>query len=129
VDENFAFYGRTLQGTDSLRPRWKRAVGFVEGAMGEAVGRIYVRTQFPPVARERMDELIANLISAYREAIDGLSWMTDATKAQAREKLEAFTPKIGHPREFKDYSALQTDPGDLVGNARRAQTVAMDREL
>jgi putative endopeptidase len=129
VDANFEFYGRTLSGTDELRPRWKRGVGFVESAMGEAVGKIYVRTEFPPAAKERMGELIDNLIAAYRESISTLSWMSDVTKERALEKLASFTPKIGHPEEFKDYSALETDPTDLLGNARRALAVAMDREL
>ncbi len=129
VDANFEFYGRTLSGTDELRPRWKRGVGFVEGAMGEAVGKIYVRTEFPPAAKERMGDLITNLIAAYRESIISLPWMSETTKERALEKLASFTPKIGHPDEFKDYSALETDPTDLLGNARRALAVAMDREL
>ncbi|MFL6090472.1 MAG: M13 family metallopeptidase [Aeromicrobium sp.] len=129
VDENFAFYGKTLSGTAELRPRWKRGVGFVEGAMGEAVGKIYVAAEFPPAAKERMTELIDNLIAAYRQSITELPWMSDATKKRAMDKLEQFTPKIGHPDEFKDYSALATDATDLVGNARRALSVAMDREL
>ena len=129
VEENFAFYGRTLSGTDELRPRWKRGVGFVEGAMGEAVGRIYVRTEFPAASRERMGELIEHLMEAYRRSIRELPWMSDATKERALEKLEAFTPKIGHPERFKDYSALETDPSDLLGNARRALAVSMEREL
>ena len=112
VQANFELYGRTLSGTDELRPRWKRGVGFVESAVGEAV-----------------DELIAALVEAYRQSITGLSWMSDATKQRALEKLDAFTPKIGHPEHFRDYSALRTDPTDLLGNARRALAVAMDREL
>ncbi len=129
VDENFAFYGKTLSGTDELRPRWKRGVSFVEGAMGEAVGKIYVASEFPPAAKARMTELIDNLIAAYRASITSLPWMSEATKERALEKLAQFTPKIGHPEEFKDYSALETSPDDLVGNARRALSVAMDREL
>ena len=129
VDANFEFYGRTLSGTDELRPRWKRGVGFVEGAMGEAVGKIYVQSEFPPAAKERMGELIENLIAAYRQSIGTLPWMSDATKERALEKLATFTPKIGHPETFKDYSALETDPTDLLGNAQRALAVAMDREL
>jgi putative endopeptidase len=129
VDENFAFYGKTLSGTDELRPRWKRGVGFVEGAMGEAVGKIYVASEFPPASKARMTELIDNLIAAYRASITSLPWMSDATKQRALEKLSQFTPKIGHPDEFKDYSALETSPDDLIGNARRALSVAMDREL
>ncbi len=129
VQANFEFYGRTLSGTTELRPRWKRGVGFVEGAMGEAVGKIYVASEFPPAAKARMTELIDNLIAAYRSSITSLPWMSAATKERALEKLAQFTPKIGHPDEFKDYSALTTDPTDLVGNARRALSVAMDREL
>ena len=129
VQENFEFYGRTLSGTDELRPRWKRGVSFVEGAMGEAVGKIYIGTEYPDVARERMSELIDNLIGAYRESIQSLSWMSEGTKQRALDKLGAFTPKVGHPPKFKDYSALETDPTDLVGNARRALSVSMDREL
>ncbi|GAA3531788.1 peptidase M13 [Aeromicrobium flavum] len=129
VTANFDFYGKTLQGTDELRPRWKRGIGFVEGSMGEAVGKIYVRTEYPAEAKARMEELIANLLEAYRISIRELSWMSDETKQRALAKLDSFTPKIGHPENFRDYSALETDPADLVGNARRAQSVAMDREL
>lgn len=129
VNANFDFYGHTLQGTDELRPRWKRAVGFVEGAMGEAVGKIYVQTEYPPVARERMGVLIENLLEAYRESIQELPWMGDDTKKRALDKLSAFRPKIGHPEEFKDYSALTTDPTRLLANARASQSVAIDREL
>lgn len=129
VQANFEFYGRTLSGTDELRPRWKRGVGFVEGAMGEAVGKIYVASEFPPAAKARMSELIDNLIEAYRQSITSLPWMSDATKQRALEKLDQFTPKIGHPEKFKDYAALETSPDDLVGNARRSLSVAMDREL
>jgi len=129
VEENFAFYGKTLSGTDELRPRWKRGVGFVEGAVGEAVGKIYIASEFPPSAKARMTELIDNLIAAYRASITSLPWMSDATKQRALDKLAQFTPKIGHPDEFKDYTALETSPDDLVGNARRALSVAVDREL
>ena len=129
VAANFEFYGRTLSGTDELRPRWKRGVGFVEGAMGEAVGKIYVRTEFPPASKERMKVLIDNLLEAYRQSITALSWMSDETKKRAHDKLDSFNPKIGHPDEFRDYSALETSPDDLLGNVRRAIAVATDREL
>ncbi|MCW2798636.1 MAG: peptidase, partial [Aeromicrobium sp.] len=129
VNANFAFYGKTLSGTDELRPRWKRGVGFVEGAMGEAVGKIYVRTEFPPASKERMTELIGNLIEAYRKSISALPWMSDETKQRAHDKLNTFDPKIGHPKSFRDYFALETAPDDLLGNARRAIAVATDREL
>ncbi len=129
VTANFEFYGRTLSGTDEMRPRWKRGVGFVEGAMGEAVGKIYVRTEFPPASKERMTELIDNLLEAYRQSITALPWMSDDTKKRAHDKLDSFNPKIGHPDQFRDYSALETAPDDLLGNVRRAIAVATDREL
>ena len=129
VEENFDFYGRTLSGTAELRPRWKRAIGFVEGAMGEAIGRIYVEEHFGEVARTRMSTMIDNLIEAYRISITDLSWMSAETKTEALAKLDSFTPKIGHPAEFKDYSGLETDPGDLLGNANRSQSLEVDREL
>ncbi len=97
--------------------------------MGEAVGRIYVRTEFPPASKERMTELIDNLIEAYRSSISALPWMSDETKKRAHDKLNSFDPKIGHPENFRDYAALETAPDDLLGNARRALAVATDREL
>lgn len=129
VDANFAFYGKTLSGTDELRPRWKRGVGFVEGSMGEALGKIYVRTEFPAASKARMQELIANLIEAYRLSITDLAWMSEATKTQALDKLKAFTPKIGHPENWRDYTKLETSSDDLLGNARRSLAFGMDREI
>jgi putative endopeptidase len=129
VEANFAFYGKTLQGTEELRPRWKRGVSFVESAMGEAVGKLYVAEHYPPEARARMDELIERLLEAYRVSIRELAWMSPDTKERALAKLDSFTPKVGHPEEFKDYSALEVDAGDVVGNARRSLNVEMDREL
>lgn len=129
VAESFAFYGTQLTGVPQIRERWKRGVGFVEGAMGEAVGRVYVERHFPPAAKEAMDELVANLIEAYRQSIRSLDWMTPETRERALAKLDAFTPKIGYPKRWKDYSALTIDPADLVGNARRAHIVEHDRQL
>jgi len=129
VDANFDFYGRTLTGTPELRARWKRGVSFVEGAMGEAVGRTYVARHFPPAAKESMDELVANLIEAYRQSIASLSWMTEPTRQRALEKLEKFTPKIGYPVKWRDYSSLQADPADLIGNVRAASEYEFHREL
>ena len=97
VAENFAFYGTTLQGTPQLRERWKRGVGLVEGALGEAVGKVYVERHFSPVAKQRMDELVANLIKAYHSSITELAWMTEETKAEALTKLAKFRPHIGFP--------------------------------
>jgi len=129
VEENFEFYGRTLQGTPELRERWKRGVSFVEGAVGEAVGEEYVAAHFPPRAKEAMVELVANLLEAYRRNIEALDWMTEETKQRAYRKLETFRPKIGYPDTFRDYSALEVDPTDLLGNARRVAAFDTDREL
>jgi putative endopeptidase len=129
VDANFDFYGRTLTGTPQIRARWKRGVSLVEGAMGEAVGRIYVEKHFPPEAKEAMDELVANLIEAYRQSIRTLEWMGEETRERALDKLEKFTPKIGYPVKWRDYSALQIDATDLVGNVRAAALFEFNREL
>ncbi len=129
VDANFAFYGTELTGVPVNRERWKRGVSFVEAAMGEAVGKVYVERHFPPAAKEAMDELVANLIEAYRQSIESLEWMTPATRERALEKLAAFTPKVGFPAKWKDYSALEVDPADLIGNVLRANAWEHDRQL
>lgn len=129
VDENFAFYGRTLTGAETIRDRWKRGVGFVEGAMGFAVGKLYVEKHFPPEAKARMDELIANLVAAYRQNISDLPWMTPSTRERALVKLDKFTPKIGYPAQWRDYSALAVDRGDLIGNYARAASFENEREF
>jgi putative endopeptidase len=129
VDANFDFYGKTLTGTPQLRERWKRGVSLVEGAMGEAVGRSYVERHFSPSAKASMDVLVENLVEAYRQSISELEWMTDATRARALEKLEKFTPKIGYPVKWRDYSALQIDPGDLIANVRATNEFDFQREL
>lgn len=126
---NFDFYGTTLTGTPEQRERWKRAVTFVEGAMGEAVGKIYVERHFDESAKAEMDELVEYLISAYRNSITGLSWMGAETKERALEKLAKFTPKIGYPAKWRDYSALEVDAGDLLGNSRRVSVFEFNREL
>jgi putative endopeptidase len=129
VDEQFDFYGRTLTGAPQLRERWKRAVSLVEGVLGEAVGRVYVERHFPPAAKAQMDELVANLVQAYRESISTLEWMTPTTRERALEKLEAFTPKIGYPVTWRDYSALAIVPTSLIANVRAANEFEFDREL
>jgi putative endopeptidase len=129
VNENFDFYGRTLTGTPSMRARWKRGVSLVEGAMGEAVGRIYVDRHFPPTAKAAMDVLVDNLIEAYRASITDLEWMTPATRERALDKLDKFTPKIGFPAKWRDYSTLQIDAGDLIGNVRATSEFEFQREL
>ena len=128
VAENFAFYGRRLSGTEEIRDRWKRAVSLVESLMGDAVGRLYVERHFPPEAKARMDELVANLREAYRVSINALEWMTPQTREKALAKLDKFTPKIGYPAKWRDYSALvdraRRPVRQLPARLRRANTTA-----
>ncbi len=128
VDENFAFYGTTLNGIAELKPRWKRAVDATEGALGEVLGRIYVARHFPPEAKARMDGLVQNLVKAYEVSIQELDWMSEETKAKALVKLSKFTPKIGYPTKWKDYSALEVKADDLVGNVMRSNRVENARQ-
>lgn len=129
VRADFEFYGRVLNGTPELRARWKRAVAFVERGIGEAVGKEYVARHFPPASKAMMDEMVANLIQAYRQSIAQLTWMTEATKEQAYAKLATFRPKIGYPDRFRDYSALRVSTDDLLGNAHAAAAFETGREL
>ncbi|WP_037047217.1 M13-type metalloendopeptidase [Pseudonocardia halophobica] len=129
VDEDFDFYGRTLSGTPALRERWKRGVSVVESAIGEAVGKLYVERHFPASSKERMVELVANLVEAYRQSISALDWMSPATRERALEKLGKFTPKIGYPDKWKDYSALEVKGDDLLGNVLRAAEWDFDYDL
>jgi len=129
VAEDFSFYGRRLSGTEEIRDRWKRAVSVVEGLMGDAVGKLYVERHFPPDAKARMDELVANLREAYRVSINDLEWMTPDTRQKALAKLDKFTPKIGYPAKWRDYSKLVIERDDLYGNYRRGHEIESDREL
>ncbi|MFE1594642.1 M13 family metallopeptidase [Nocardia sp. NPDC058705] len=129
VEENFDFYGRTLTGAQENRERWKRGVSLVQELLGEAVGKLYVARHFPPQAKERMVELVANLQEAYRRNIADLEWMSPDTRAAALTKLEKFTPKIGYPDTWRDYSAVEIDATDLVGNYRRGHAADHDRDL
>jgi endothelin-converting enzyme/putative endopeptidase len=125
----FDFYGRPLSGTPEQRARWKRGVSFVEDSVGEAVGEVYVARHFPPSSKQLMEELVANLLEAYRQSIAQLDWMSQETKQRAFRKLDTFLPKIGYPAKFRDYSALEVVAGDLLGNARRAAALEHDRQL
>ncbi|MCI9869351.1 peptidase M13 [Arthrobacter humicola] len=129
VDANFAFYGTILSGTPRIKDRWKRGVAVVEAALGEAVGQIYVAEHFPEGHKARMQTLVANLIEAYRESITGLTWMGEATKLEALKKLDSFRAKIGFPDKWIDYSAVEIDPADLLGNVERAHSADVDRHL
>ena len=124
VDANFEFYGKTLSGSKELRPRWRRSIDAVNGAMGEAVGQLYVQKYFPPEAKERMLDLVGNLKSALGERIAGLEWMSDATKAKAQEKLSTFIVKIGYPDKWKDYSSLEIKEDSYWQNRVRASEFA-----
>jgi predicted metalloendopeptidase len=116
----FDFFGRTLNGQEQQRPRWKRGVQLVNGSVGEALGQLYIGKHYPAVARTRMEAMIRNLIEAYRQSITDLDWMTAATKKEALAKLAKFSPKIGHPIKWRDYSKLQVRADDIVGNVERA---------
>ena len=129
VDANFAFYGTTLSGTPRIKDRWKRGVAVVEAALGEAVGQIYVAEHFPEGNKARMQSLVANLIAAYRDSITGLDWMSEATKLEALKKLDSFRAKIGYPDKWIDYSAVEIDPADLLGNVERGHSADVDRHL
>ena len=129
VDENFAFYGKVLTGAQELKPRWKRGVATVEGALGEVVGKLFVEEHFPPEAKERMNTLVANLTEAYRRNIQALEWMSPETKSKALEKLAKFNPKIGYPKQWRDYSKLEIRRDDLVGNLKRASEFEIARNL
>ena len=127
--QNFEFYGKAMVGTKEQRPLWRRGVNIVNGTVGEVVGKVYVKKHFPPEAKERMLELVGNLISAYEKSISELNWMTDETRVQALDKLSKFTPKIGYPDEWRDYSALDIKADDLFGNLERASLAEYDRQL
>lgn len=118
--ENFAFYGTVLSGVEAQEERWKRAVNLLNSTLGDPLGKLYVKKHFSPAAKARMVELVENLREAYRQSILGLDWMTDDTKQKAIAKLEKFTPKIGYPDEWRDYSRLQVEVDDLFGNYLRA---------
>jgi putative endopeptidase len=120
VDAHFAFRGKTLNGQPEQQPRWKRAVAYVNGTMGESVGRIYVARYFPPESKAKMDALVGDIRTAMRLRIESLEWMGPETKAKALEKLEKFGVKIGYPTVWRDYSKYEVKEGDLVGNAERA---------
>jgi putative endopeptidase len=128
-DEAFDFYGRTLNGQQQQQDRWKRAVSALNRDLGEAVGELYVQRYFPPASRQKMMELVENLRATYRERIEQLPWMTDATKKVALEKLAAFRPKIGYPDKWRDYTALSIVKGDAFGNATRSAVFEWQRRV
>ena len=119
-DAQFDFYGKTLRGQPEQRERWKRAVSATEGAVGEAVGKIYVEQHFKPEAKAAMEDLVANLRKAMSANLNELSWMGDATKVEAQDKLDSFTPKIGYPNNFETYDTLTVTADNAFGNSMAA---------
>ena len=125
----FEYRNRILYGQAEQQPRWKRGIQMVNGLLGEAVGKLYVAEYFPPEAKAKMEELVQNVIVTLEDSIDELEWMTEETRIKAREKLSKFTPKIGYPDVWKDYSTLEIIAGDNFGNVRRAQEWAYQQDL
>ena len=128
-EAKFNFFSRTLSGQQQQRDRWKRGLGLVNGALGEAVGRIYVERHFTAESRRQMDELIGNLRGAFAERLQNLQWMDEETRRQALAKLDAFEPRIGHPEVWIDYSNYQVNRGDLLGNMVRAAQFGWNLQL
>jgi putative endopeptidase len=128
-DESFSFYGTTLNGTPQQEERWKRAVNFTVGALGDDVSKLYVAQYFPPETKAAAEQLVHNLIAAMDRRIDRLDWMSAETKARAHAKLAAFTPKIGYPSQWRDMSGLVIDRGDLLGNAMRSNRFEHDYQI
>ena len=116
---HFGFHKTVLSGVEQQEPLWRRGVDACNSLLGMPVGKLYVQKHFSPKAKERMNELVGNLLKAFEKRIDSLEWMGNGTKAQAKEKLKLFTPKIGYPDKWKDYSSVQIDPSDIVSNIGR----------
>ncbi|RSZ59285.1 M13 family metallopeptidase [Massilia atriviolacea] len=129
VDADFAFFETVLKGVPENEPRWKTGVATVNGVLGEAVGKEYVSKHFPAERKARMEELVQNLLVAYKQSIDTLDWMGPETKKEAQAKLAKFRPKIGYPSKWRDYSALTVKQDDLVGNMMRARQFAYNRSI
>ena len=129
VEENFNFNGRILQGTKELLPRWKRCVQMTDNHLGFALGKIYVSEHFPPEAKARADQMVKNLIAALRDDLATLPWMGEETRKAAIAKLEAFTPKIGYPDKWRDYSPYKVERGALVVNVMNGALYEHHRDM
>jgi putative endopeptidase len=127
--EHFDFFFRVLRGQQEPEPLWKRAALVVDGVLGEALGRLYVERAFPAEARARMRELVDDLCSVFRDRLASRDWMSPATRERALAKFARFTAKIGHPEVFRDYASVRLDPGDYLGNVRRAEAFEVDRQM
>ena len=136
VDANFEFHDKLIAGVPEQQPRWKTAVDATAGAgagdfgvLGEVVAELYVQRYFRPEAKEKMEELVSNLLKSFDSSIDDLAWMTETTKARAKEKLSKITTKIGYPNRWRDYSSLKIDQQDLVGNMQRSAQIEYRRMI
>jgi putative endopeptidase len=129
ADERFAFTGTVLRGVPENEPTWRRAQEFVDSVMGEAVGKLYVARHFPPENKARVLAMVNNFLATFRDGIEELAWMSPATKKEAQAKLALFTPKIGYPDVWRDYSALTTSSSDLIANVRAGRRHAYDRGI
>ena len=125
----FDYRNRILYGQKEPEPRWKQGIGLVDGLIGEAVGKLYVAEYFPPAAKAKMEELVQNVIATLDESLDDLAWMSPETRVKSKEKLSKFTPKIGYPDEWRDYSTLEIIAGDNFGNISRAVEWEYQRDL
>lgn len=129
IRQAFSFYGTVLTGTKQMRPLWRRVLGAVNGNVGELLGKIYVKKHFPPQAKKKMQQLVADLLEAYEARINALEWMTPKTKKKALAKLNALNPKIGYPDRWKSYAGLVIRPDDYVGNIMRASEQEHKRQM
>jgi putative endopeptidase len=129
LNENFAFYGKTLQGQEQLKPRWKRCTQYVDDYLGEALGQAYVEKYFPPSAKEEALKMVKEIQAAMEQDINSLPWMSAPTKEQALAKLHAMANKIGYPDKWRDYSKLEIVRGDNLGNVERSREFEFNREL
>src|SRR5262249_43158996 len=129
ADDSFDVYGRVLTGAPKQRDRWKRAVAATNAALGEAVGKLYVKKYFPPEEKARAEEMVRNLTEAFRRRIDKLDWMAPETKAKAKAKLATLKVGVGYPDRRRDYSGLEVVRGDAFGNAERASLFELKRTL
>jgi len=129
VEENFSFYGRTLEGTKELQPRWKRCVQSTDRHLGFALGKLYVAEHFPPEAKARADQMVKNLIAALRDDLSTLSWMGAETRKAALAKLDAFTPKIGYPDKWRDYTPYRVERGSYVVNVMNGALYEHHRDM
>jgi predicted metalloendopeptidase len=129
VDERFSFYGKALSGVPELRPRWQRAMDNTSAALGEPVGKLYVERYFPAATKAQVQAMVGDLVQAFAKRIDALAWMSPATKAKAKAKLDTLKVGVGYPDRWLDDSGLEIVKGDALGNEQRAELFAYRRQL